>query len=73
MMRGLRLVMIERCAGGGGRCWCRSAATCRFERCTNCDMPVTENGLALYDDFGADHIDHNFGPCPVCNGPVPKL
>lgn len=63
----LRDVMLQRCAGGGshGRCWCRSAATCRFYRCTNCDMPVDKTGKALLDDFNA-------GPCPYCNGPMPK-
>jgi hypothetical protein len=72
MMRGLRENMIDRCCGSGGRCWCRSAKTCLFKRCENCDMPVDRDGRALYDDFGADHIDRHSGPCPSCNGPMPK-
>ena len=68
----LRDVMLDRCAGGGGRCWCRSAATCCFYRCTNCDMPVDENGIALLDDFFARGVDQSAGPCPYCNGPMPK-
>lgn len=74
MMRGLRETMIQRCAGGGaGRCWCRSAATCRFKRCENCDMPVDSSGNALIDDIYAGDFDRNAGPCPYCNGPMPKL
>lgn len=74
MMRGLKLVMIARCAGdGSGRCWCRSARTCRFNRCPNCDMPTDAAGNALLDDFYAKDIDRNAGPCPYCNGPMPKL
>lgn len=46
----LRDVMVDRCAGGGGRCWCRSAETCLFHRCSNCDMPVDENGKAGAED-----------------------
>lgn len=72
MMRGLKIVMLDRCARGGGRCWCRSAQTCRFKRCENCDMPVDRDGRALCDDFGADGIARNAGPCPYCNGPMPK-
>ena len=69
----LRDIMLQRCAGDGhGRCWCRSAAGCRFYRCTNCDMPTDENGIALLDDFFAKDIDRNAGPCPYCNGPMPK-
>lgn len=75
MMRGLRQAMLERCAGGAisGHCWCRSATTCCFDRCRNCDMPVDSAGKALLDDFGAIGIDFNAGPCPYCNGPMAKL
>lgn len=70
----LRDVMVEKCAGAGrSGCWCRSAASCLFHRCKNCDMPVDETGKALLDDFYADGIDRNAGPCPYCNGPMPKL
>jgi hypothetical protein len=71
MMRGLRNFMLQRCAGWGDRCWCRSAATCRFKRCTNCDMPVDRYGIALLYDI--PDVDHHSGPCPYCNGPMPKL
>lgn len=73
MLRGLRQVMLDRCAGGfgAGHCWCRSAATCRFKRCENCDMPVDSSGKALLDDIG--NADLNAGPCPYCDGPMPKL
>jgi len=75
MMRGLKQAMLDRCAGGGvsGHCWCRSATTCRFRRCPNCDMPTDEAGKALLDDFYASGIDRSAGPCPDCNGPMPKL
>lgn len=74
MLRGLRELMLQRCAGGGasGRCWCRSARTCRFYRCENCDSPVDRHGRALLNDFGADGVDRHAGPCPSCNGPMPK-
>lgn len=74
MLRGLKLAMLERCAGGAGHpCWCRSAATCRFKRCENCDMPVDANGKALFDDFYGRGMDRNAGPCPYCDGPMPRL
>lgn len=84
----LRDVMVEKCAGAGrSRCWCRSAASCLFHRCKNCDMPVDENGKALFTDFyahGFTKEGHFIGrlfefwgddeplPCPDCNGPMPK-
>ena len=84
----LRDVMVDKCAGvGRSRCWCRSAARCLFTRCTNCDMPIDENGKALFDDFNAHATtkEGHYGgrmfefygdepvPCPYCNGPMPKL
>lgn len=71
----LRDVMLQRCAGDdrAGNCWCRSAATCLFKRCSNCDMPVDSDGNALLDDFYAAGIDRYAGPCPFCDGPMRKL
>lgn len=71
MMRGLRQAMLDRCAGDAahGHCWCRLASTCRFNRCTNCDMPVDKNGKALMSDY----IDAEEFPCEYCEGPMPKL
>jgi len=36
-------------------------------------MPVDGTGKALLDDFGSRHVDYGAGPCPYCNGPMPKL
>lgn len=71
----LRDLMVQRCCGEAryGRCWCRSAAKCLFNRCQNCDMPVDDAGKALYDDFYATGIDRHAGPCPYCGGPMRKL
>jgi len=71
----LREVMVQRCAGYSfyGRCWCRSASTCLFRRCPNCDMPTDQDGKALLDDFYMDGVDRHAGPCPDCGGPMRKL
>lgn len=69
----LQLNMLQRCADGPHNCWCRSASTCLFYRCENCDMPVDKFGKALLDDFYSLHVDGNAGPCPYCDGPMPKL
>lgn len=74
MLSGLRETMVLRCAGNGaGRCWCRSARTCRFQRCENCDMPVDKNGKALIADMYAGDFDRNAEPCSYCDGPMPRL
>lgn len=36
-------------------------------------MPVDGAGKALIDDIYAGDFDRNAGPCPYCNGPMPKL
>lgn len=66
----LQLNMLQRCADGPPNCWCRSASSCRFYRCENCDMPVDRSGKALMDEIS--DVDWNAGPCPDCNGPMPK-
>lgn len=70
-----------------GQCKCADAAACQFKRCKNCDMPVDDNGKALFDNFHAHLIDSHghyrgkmfefYGDepvhCNICNGPCPKL
>lgn len=48
-----------------GKCGCRRAAECKFDRCKNCDFIVDAEGKTLVDHSCDEHET-----CPDCGGPL---
>ena len=56
---------LKRCCTG--KCECRDASQCQFDRCKNCDNNIDATGKWI-DDW--QYHKASLGRCPDCDGPI---